>query len=314
MNAAISISRARLPVVRRYPATAIAILPLAVLLACASARPPKELVDARQAYQHAEAGNASKMVPAELHVAREALDVAERSFADSPESQDTIDSAYIALRKSQRAEALGNAAAAIERKASSEKAARQAQDELLARTNARLRNTQSELDKERTSLAREHASLEKEKENTAAERAARIAAEQKAKDAMDALAKSLAVKSEERGTVITLSGGVLFATGQANILPGAQAQLNEVAEALKTQAEHHFSVEGHTDNQGTDRVNDDLSTRRANAVRDYLVVRGVSAAAITATGFGSRRPVADNRTVEGRAMNRRVEIVVDKAP
>lgn len=314
MNAAISRSRARMPIVRRHPVTVIAVLPLAVLLACATASPPKELVEARQAYQHAEAGNASKMVPAELHVAREALDAAERSFADSPGSQDTIDNAYIALRKSQRAEALGNAAAALERKASSEKAARETQDELLTRTNARLKSTQSELDKERDSLAKEHASLEKEKENTAAERAARMAAEQKAKDAMDALAKSLAVKSEDRGTVITLSGGVLFATGQATILPGAQAQLNEVAEALKTQAEHHFSVEGHTDNQGTDRVNDDLSTRRANAVRDYLVVRGVSAAAITATGFGSRRPVADNRTVEGRAMNRRVEIVVDKAP
>jgi outer membrane protein OmpA-like peptidoglycan-associated protein len=129
---------------------------------------------------------------------------------------------------------------------------------------------------------------------------------------MDALSKSLAVKADTRGTVITLSGGVLFATGQATILPGAQVQLNQVADALRTQAEHHFTVEGHTDNQGTDAINNDLANRRANAVRDYLVVRGVAAEAITAQGVGSTRPVADNKTTEGRAMNRRVEIVVDR--
>jgi outer membrane protein OmpA-like peptidoglycan-associated protein len=314
MNPATSGSRERMPIGQRHSFLLIVVLPLTALLACATARPPTELVKAREAYLHAEAGTAAKMVPAELHVAREALEVAEKSFADSPGSQDAIDTAYIALRKSERAEALGNAAVSAQDKASAEKTARLTQQDLLARTNARLKSTQGELEKERDSLAKEKASLDQERQNTAAERAARLAAEQKAKDAMDALAKSLAVKSEGRGTVITLSGGVLFVTGQATILAGAQAQLNQVAEALKTQAEHHFSVEGYTDNQGTDKVNDDLSTRRANAVRDYLIVRGVSAAAITATGFGSSRPIADNRTVEGRAMNRRVEIIVDKTP
>jgi outer membrane protein OmpA-like peptidoglycan-associated protein len=291
----------------RRAITLIAALPLCTLLACATAQPPKELVEAREAYRHAEAGAASKMVPAELHIARESLDVAERSFADSPGSWDTIDSAYIALRKSQRAEALGNAAVAVQNKEASDKQVRRAQQDLL-------RTTEGALAKERDSLAKERESLAKEKDATAAERAARLAAEKKAQDAMDALAKSLAVKSEARGTVITLSGGVVFATGRATILVSAQAQLDQVADALKTQAEHHFSVEGHTDNQGTDRVNDQLSTRRANAVREYLIVRGVSAAAITATGFGSSKPVGDNRTAEGRAMNRRVEIIVDKAP
>ena len=66
--------------------------------------------------------------------------------------------------------------------------------------------------------------------------------------------------------------------------------------------------------KGSDRINDDLSLRRANAVREYLVVRGVAPAAISATGFGSSRPVGDNKTAEGRAMNRRVEIIVDKQP
>ncbi|HEU4731259.1 MAG TPA: OmpA family protein [Kofleriaceae bacterium] len=284
----------------------IAVVPLA-MLACGTARPPKELVEARAAYQRAEAGNAGKLVPADLHVAKRALDVAERAFADSPEAQDTIDNAYIALRKIQRAEALGNAALSLQDKASFEKSIRLTQQEMLSRTSARLRTTEGALAKERDSLA-------KEKDATAAERAARVAAEQKAQDAMDALAKNLEVKSEARGTVITLSGALVFTPGRATILPGARTQLDQVADALKSQAEHHFSVEGHTDNQGTAAVNDKLSTRRANAVRDYLIAHGVAPAAITATGFGSSRPVGDNKTVEGRAMNRRVEIIVDKTP
>ena len=284
------------------------------LAACATPRPPRELVEARAAYHRAESGNAAKLVPAELHVARGALDVAERAFADSPDSQDAVDQAYIALRKVQRAEALGNAALSMQDKASFEKSIRLTQQEMLSRSNTRLKRVEGALASERDMLAKERESLVKEKEATATERAARLEAEKKAQDAMDALAKSLAVKSEARGTVITLAGGLVFETGRATILPGAQAQLNQVADALKSQAEHHFAVEGHTDNQGTDKINDALSTRRASAVRDYLVVRGVAAAAITASGYGSRRPIGDNKTAEGRAMNRRVEIVVDKVP
>jgi outer membrane protein OmpA-like peptidoglycan-associated protein len=279
---------------------------LSALLACSAHLAPKELVDARAAYDHAAASNAPKLVPAELHVARESLDVAERKFADEPDSQDAVDSAYIAMRKAQRAEALGNAAAATNSKALAEHEQTQTQQAIIENQQGRLQKTESQ-------LAREHDSLAKQIQMTEEERQKRVDAEKKAQDAMDALSKSLAVKADTRGTVITLAGGVLFATGQATILPGAQAQLNQVADALKTQAEHHFTVEGHTDNQGTDAINNDLSNRRANAVRDYLVVRGVAAAAITAQGVGSTRPVSDNRTTEGRAMNRRVEIVVDRA-
>jgi outer membrane protein OmpA-like peptidoglycan-associated protein len=292
---------------RRAIITRLPLLLSLAVLACASARPPKELVEARDAYRRAEAGNAAKMVPAELHVAKASLDVAEKSFSNEPESQDTIDAAYIALRKIQRAEALGNAALSQQDKATFEKSVRLTQQELLTRSNTRLKVVEG-------ALAKEHDSLSREKETSASERAARVDAETKAKGAMDALAKSLAVKSEERGTVITLSGSVIFASGQATILAGARAQLDQVADALKSQAEHHFTVEGHTDNQGTEAINSKLSTRRANAVRDYLISHGVAVAAITATGFGASRPVGDNRTAEGRAMNRRVEIVVDKVP
>jgi outer membrane protein OmpA-like peptidoglycan-associated protein len=288
-------------------------LPLSALLACGAHMAPQELVDARAAYDHAAASHAPKLVPAELHVARESLDLAERKFANDPDSQDAIDSAYIAMRKAQRAEALGNAAAASDSKTFAEREQTRTQQAIIENQQGKIQNTESQLAQERDSLAKERDSLAKQKQITQEERQKRVEAEKKAQDAMEALSKSLAVKAETRGTVITLSGGVLFATGQATILPGAQAQLNQVADALKTQAEHHFTVEGHTDNQGTDAINNDLSNRRANAVRDYLVVRGVAAAAITAQGVGSTRPVADNKTTEGRAMNRRVEIIVDRA-
>jgi outer membrane protein OmpA-like peptidoglycan-associated protein len=288
-------------------------LPLCALLACATAAPPKELIEARNAYARAEQGPAQRLVPAELHVAHESLVVAENSYKGDPKSQDAVDNAYVALRKAQRAEALGNAAAAMTEKERAEKDVGKTQEQLLTNADAKLKTTDEKLKNTEGALADERASLAQQKEATAAERAARLEAEKKASDAMDALSKSLAVKSDPRGTVITLSGGVLFATGQATILANAQAQLNQVADALKTQAERHFTVEGHTDNQGTDKINDDLSARRATAVRDYLVVRGVSANAISAQGFGSKRPIGANGNPEGRAMNRRVEIIVDKA-
>jgi len=115
--------------------------------------------------------------------------------------------------------------------------------------------------------------------------------------------------------VITLSGAVLFGSGQAALLPGAMMKLNEVADALlKGNAESKIVVEGHTDSQGSASLNQDLSVRRAQSVRDYLVSRGIAADRITAQGLGSTRPVAPNNTAEGRADNRRVEIVVQPAP
>lgn len=178
--------------------------------------------------------------------------------------------------------------------------------------DGKLKAADAALQTEKGKVAAEKGNVAAEKEKTAAEKEKRLAAEKASADAMDALAKTLAVKEEARGKVITLSGGVLFATGQSSVLPGAMSQLDKVAEALKTQAEQHFTVEGHTDSMGTDAVNQELSKKRADAVRDYLVVHGVAKDAISAVGVGPSRPIADNKTVEGRAMNRRVEIVIGK--
>ena len=114
--------------------------------------------------------------------------------------------------------------------------------------------------------------------------------------------------------MITLSGEVLFKTKEATLLPIAQTQLDKVAEALKSQGEDKtIVVEGHTDSQGKDSYNQDLSRRRAEAVRSYLVSRGIPDDMITAVGKGELEPIADNKTAEGRANNRRVEIEIDNA-
>ena len=148
-----------------------------------------------------------------------------------------------------------------------------------------------------------------------AEKQARLSAEGKLAGAMKDLAAIAAVKEEARGMVITLSGSVLFASGKFALLNTAMTKLDQVAEALKAQdADKRMVVEGHTDSQGSDKVNQPLSLNRGNAVRDYLVTRGVASEKITAVGMGSTRPIVDNKSAENRANNRRVEIVISTAP
>jgi outer membrane protein OmpA-like peptidoglycan-associated protein len=278
--------------------------------ACAPALPPKELVAARAEYAQAATGDTARRKPAELHVAKEALDHAERTFSDTGESQASADDGYLALCSVQMAESLSVAAAWDEQRTDGERQIGVTKDGMIETGGAKLKAAEGTIVAGDAALSRSKDQTKAAKLTAEQEKQGRLAAEQKATDAMEALSRSLATKHDERGTVITISGGVLFVTGKADLLPGAKAQLDLVGDALKVQAEHHFTVEGHTDTQGTDAINDDLSQRRADAVRDYLIVRGVAADAISSKGYGSHRAVADNKTVEGRAMNRRVEIVV----
>jgi outer membrane protein OmpA-like peptidoglycan-associated protein len=110
--------------------------------------------------------------------------------------------------------------------------------------------------------------------------------------------------------VITLPGSLLFQTGKSELSQTARARLDTVAVALKAAPDKRIIIEGYTDDTGTDAVNLPLSEARAQEVRMYLISRGVPEANIVARGFGPTRPIASNKTVEGRATNRRVEIVV----
>lgn len=109
---------------------------------------------------------------------------------------------------------------------------------------------------------------------------------------------------------ITLQADALFDFDKATLKPGGKASIDE---ALATKAKENITIEtilatGHTDSIGTDAYNDKLSLRRAQAVKDYMVSQGVDASHITVEGKGKRQPVASNKTKEGRAKNRRVEI------
>ena len=149
------------------------------------------------------------------------------------------------------------------------------------------------------------------KQSLTDERAARENAEHRAASAATDLARIASVKQEARGMVITLSGSVLFASAKSELLPAAQAKLSQVADVLSKQdRESKIRVEGHTDSQGSADLNQELSQRRAEAVRSYLIGHGIASDRVIAEGFGPSRPVADNDSPEGRADNRRVEIVV----
>jgi outer membrane protein OmpA-like peptidoglycan-associated protein len=103
---------------------------------------------------------------------------------------------------------------------------------------------------------------------------------------------------------------VLFQSGRYELLPAARERLAKVSGIILAYPSLHLAVEGHTDSVGSDEYNQNLSEQRAQAVRDYFVQQGVSASSIEAKGFGKTEPIASNDTLEGRAQNRRVELVL----
>lgn len=267
-----------------------------ILSACATSQPPRELVEARAAYNHASSSGGSRLALVDLHNARQDLDRAEASFRDDPNSNQTRDLAYVAWRHAQTAEARGDTLQA-------EQDRQRAEAERGRLTNERLAQTES-------ALAQAQQSQSQTAQQLAAEREARMAAERQAQQAMASLREVASVREEQRGTIITLSGEVLFAPGASALLPIAQQRLDQVAVALRDQGGRRLRIEGYTDSRGSSTTNQQLSQMRAMAVRDYLVSRGLPAEQIEAVGLGPTNPVADNTTPEGRANNRRVEIVV----
>lgn len=142
----------------------------------------------------------------------------------------------------------------------------------------------------------------------AEERARR--AERDARDALDAVKRVGPVHEEGRGLVVTLPGSLLFPSGSAQLLPGARQQLGELARALIRLPDRELVIEGHTDAKGRPAKNEELSFERADAVREFLQSQGVPRERMRVTGYGAQRPIADNRTPDGRASNRRVEVVL----
>jgi outer membrane protein OmpA-like peptidoglycan-associated protein len=276
----------------------------AVTGGCATTMPPQDLLTARADYTVASHGAAAAYDPADLHLAREALDAAEHSYDKNGPSTETVDLAYVADRRAQTAEARGATVKATQVTAQTLGNMHDAQTAQVQATSAQLGRANAEIAQQDRALQTKDQMLQMERDRAAE-------ADKRAAQAAADLAAFASVKQETRGMVITLSGSILFASNHADLLPTAQMKLNEVAVALtKQDAESKIVVEGHTDSQGEPAYNQDLSQRRAQSVRDYLVSQGMAADRVTAQGFGLTRPIADNTSPEGRANNRRVEIVV----
>lgn len=264
--------------------------------------PPKALVDARNEFTRAKTGITIQLDPTDVHEADLALQHAESAWNEAPDDPLTIDLAIIAQRKAQIAEA---EAAALKGQQDTDEAKRQ----LSALMSSQLQAARGQLDQTKQALSRTQEQLQAEQKAAAEQQQKLTDLEAKLKDARDTIAKIAAVKDDDRGMVITLQGEVLFQTNKWDLKAGAMAKLDQIAEALRGK-EQPMVVYGYTDNVGARDYNMDLSQRRASAVRDYLVSRGIPQDLITAQGKGPDSPLSDNNSIEGRAANRRVEIVV----
>ncbi|MCO8311968.1 OmpA family protein [Pseudomonas mandelii] len=143
--------------------------------------------------------------------------------------------------------------------------------------------------------------------NAAAQRAqARLdARDQQIKQLQD----SLNAKQTDRGTLVTF-GDVLFATNKADLKSNGLVNINKLAQFLQENPDRKVIVEGYTDSTGSASYNQSLSERRATSVQVALIKMGVDPARIVAQGYGKEYPVAENSSISGRAMNRRVEVTI----
>jgi outer membrane protein OmpA-like peptidoglycan-associated protein len=265
--------------------------------ACATPQPPPAaLLQARQAYQMASNGPAAKQEPEQLKQAQQTLNEAEEAAKQDPSSQKAYDLSYIALRRIETTMVRGNAleSHAMRRRADQQLAAAMARQEG-AQTSEQLRSTQAQLAQAQRELETQRMSQQQSQAQT--------------QELAQQLADIAKVRREQRGIVVTLSGSVLFPTGKSTLLPASRRGLDEVAAAL-ARTPQQMTVEGHTDSRGPEQMNQTLSERRANAVVAYLANKGIPRDRMHAEGMGEDQPVADNSTAEGRANNRRVEIVL----
>ncbi len=248
---------------------------------------------------------------------------------------DILANARAESERAQKAEA--ERAAADEARARAESAAdRLAQEKAAAEQAwARSAREKTEADAQRAAAERARSAAEQATQALARQKAEADAARQ-ASDAEAARARSDAQQAEQdkaalrerlrqqlniiletretaRGLIVNMSD-VLFDTGRATLRPGAREKLAKVAGIVLTYPGLNLEVEGHTDGIGAADYNQDLSERRASAVRAFLIQEGISTGSIGARGYGKEQPVATNGTAAGRQQNRRVELIVSGEP
>lgn len=283
-------------------------------IGCGAAVPPPEMAAARRELRIAQGGEAGRRTPAELLVAERTLQEAEVAWRDRPGTTEGRDLAYISDRQTLVAEAHARQQMIAE-SAQRQQAAYQ-HDLETSNHNAR---TQQESDRVTIAagdqqVAAQNQTIAQQQGQLANAEAARVAAEARASEAMARLSALVVVRETATQTTITILGALLFRSGGSDLLPGATDRLAAVADALNTQPTRTVVVQGFTDSRGTPSGNEVLSQARAESVRSFLLSHGVDASRVRAVGIGQAQPVADNGTAEGRANNRRVEIVLGPTP
>jgi outer membrane protein OmpA-like peptidoglycan-associated protein len=259
---------------------------LVLLMAgCASIPQPNAALESAQAaVQAAEADpNVNKYAAVDLDAAKKQLEVAEAA-ALHHEDAAIAQPAYLAAQTARLAQAHAAAKADDARVAAGQ--AERDEIQLAARTR----------DVDTANMATNTAIGQRD---AATDQAARLQAE----------VDQLKATPTPRGLVLTL-GDVLFDTGKAQLNPGSARKLDQLAQFLNSHPERRVQIDGYTDSVGTDSYNQDLSQRRADAVKSALIVRGVDPSRIGTQGYGKGFPVADNTDSGGRQLNRRVEVVI----
>jgi outer membrane protein OmpA-like peptidoglycan-associated protein/outer membrane murein-binding lipoprotein Lpp len=263
-----------------------------VLAGCASTPKPNEtLENARTIVETAQADpNAAKYAALDLQAAKSDLAVADAAYIRRDEPS-IVQPAYMAAQNARLAQLRGAAKADDARVAAGQ--AERDRIVLAARTN------QVDSANRATNAANRAKDDANRATDQATENAARLQAE------VDALK----AQPTDRGLVLTL-GDVLFETGSSTLSPGAGRNLDRLVQFLTDHPERLVQIDGFTDSIGTDSFNQDLSQRRADAVRYQLVSRGISSTRIATQGYGKAYPVASNSESGGRQLNRRVEVVI----
>jgi len=258
----------------------IAVIFTLSLASCATTEQPGALQDARNKYEQAKKDErVNQHASVALFEAEKALNRATDAW-ENDEDEEVVDHlAYIAQQRVEIAQA-----EAQQRSAQQEVVALGEQREkiLISLREAEAQKARGEAEAAKQELQRLEASLSQLQANT---------------------------KQTARGTVVTL-GDVLFPTNQAVLQPGAQRNLIPLAQFLKEYPERQVVIEGHTDAVGDSTYNEQLSEKRADAVKTFLITQGVDPGRIQARGLGENFPVASNDTSSGRQQNRRVDIVI----
>ncbi|RRA48787.1 OmpA family protein [Acidipila sp. EB88] len=273
---------------------------------------PLELYEAINAIQIAKAAGADRYATDTFQSAVQNLQNAQAMDAHKSERKQEItyaraavqsaeDSRVIAIRKHQAMDAAAQQRA-------SEQAQQQAQQSALDAQQAKLQAEQASAERAKAELQAAQAQAQAAQAQQAQQQAAQQT-QQIRQRLRDQLNSVLNTQESARGLIVNMSD-VLFDTGKYTLKSDAQVKLAKVSGILQAYPSLKVQVEGYTDNVGGEQYNQKLSENRAQAVGDFLVAQGVPLANVTATGFGLTNPVADNGSAEGRAQNRRVELVV----